>query len=972
MRSLSTSRIWITFLFFSLARATTAEAAPTAEGVEFFEKRIRPILVDHCYKCHSAAEKIKGELRLDSKEGLLQGGKTRPALVPGDPEKSLLIEAVRYTNSDLQMPPKEQLSDAQVADLVAWIKLGGPDPRTQAPGTSAVNEIATARQKWPFTLLVAPAIPSTRDHIWPTSTIDRFILSRLESANLTPAKPADKRTLIRRATFDLTGLPPTPAEVEEFINDSSPDAFAKVVDRLLASPAYGQRYARYWLDLVRYTDSFDARGTGGPKDCADAWRYRDYVVDAFNQDMPYDQFVKQQIAGDLIEGSGFRVQGSANTEGKQTGTDTFSVSPLNPLIATTVYAIGNWGGGDADKEKLLTDIADDQVDLTSRAFLGLTVACARCHDHKFDPIPTEDYYGLAGFFFSSHILPNVGPKTDGPDMLRIPLVSKEEFARREQIKSQIAEIEKQPKSSAFPRDSFKPMREQSRNINNIAGLHGLKRPGKQDTPSATFNTTDKAIAFSTIKLPPRCVAIHPPPAGGAAAVFDSPIAGTVNIAASVGDADATCGDGIEYRLIHRSGDSKTLLAGGAIDNGKSKSFSAAAIKLVVGDRIELIILPRAEYTCDTTVINLKIATTDAGQKTFDLTTEALADPFANTTPWHYDHVLPDARIAALRAELAKPFASANGLQDGGCPGSPHAGFHDVKVHIRGRYDRLGDVVPRHFPRLLAGDNQPQIPTGSGRLQLADWVASPVNPLTARVMANRLWQWHFGEGLVRTPNNFGKLGTPATHPELLDHLASEFIKANWSIKAMHRMIMLSATYKQSSTPISPSSDPDNLLWSHANRRRLDAENFRDTMLAVTGELDQTPGGVAIKDLNSLRRTIYLMTIRSDRTGYRMLFDAADPTAIIDKRIDSTVAPQALFLMNHPFVIARAKKLAAEAASPSHASPREKVEWLYRKLFSRPPSDDEVNLAVDFVTRHPTNGWEQYGHALLCSNELIYVD
>lgn len=978
MRSLSVSSIWL--VVFCVEAAFSVRAAENPDGVEFFEKRVRPILVDHCYKCHGA-EKIKGELRVDSKQGLLAGGKTRPAIVPGNPEKSLLIEAVRYTNDDLQMPPKEQLSKDQVADLVAWVKMGAPDPRTETPVKTVASDIAAARQRWPFTPLVAPAIPEVKDTAQAKNPVDRFIMSRLEEKGLTPAPPADRRTLIRRATFDLTGLPPSPAEVAAFVNDPSPDAFARVVDRLLASPAYGQRYARYWLDLVRYTDSFDARGTGGPKDCADAWRYRDYVVEAFNRDLPYDRFIIEQIAGDLLENPE-----RPGTIGEKKATGAFISSSdsalktqhstlessANPLVATTVYAIGNWGGGDADKEKLITDIADDQVDLTGRAFLGLTVACARCHDHKFDPIPTEDYYGLAGFFFSSHILPGVGPKTDGPDMLRIPLVSREEAARRDKIKAQLAELDK--KGGEFRRESFRPMRAPVRHISGIAGLDALKPPGNPDTPSATFNTSDKAVSFSTIKMPARSVAIHPPPAGGVAAVFESPVAGSMKLRATLADADATCGDGIEYRLIHRSGDAAKVLASGAIDNGKSKSLDAVSINISNGDRIELLVLPRAEYTCDTTLINLHLSPAEGAGKTFDLVSEVLASPFATNTPWHFDQVLPDAHMAALKADLAKPVASVNGLQDGGCPGTPYAGFHDVKVHIRGRYDRLGALVPRHFPKVLAGDEPPAIPTGSGRLELARWIASPQNPLTARVMANRLWQWHFGEGLVRTPNNFGKLGTPPTHPQLLDHLASEFVKSNWSIKAMHRQIMLSSAYQQSSAPSADSQriDPDNLLLSHANRRRLDAEGIRDTLLAVTGELDLSAGGVAVKDLNSNRRTLYLNTIRSDRTGYRMLFDAADPTAIIDRRIDSTVAPQALFLMNHPFVLARAKMLAAEAATPPHAAAPQRVQWLYEKLFSRPASAEEIELALKFIERHPAGGWEQYCHALLCSNELIYVD
>ncbi len=507
-----------------------------------------------------------------------------------------------------------------------------------------------------------------RDTTWARSDLDRFILAALEAKGLRPAKPADKRTLLRRATFDLTGLPPTPEEVHAFLRDDAPDAFARVVDRLLASPAYGERWGRHWLDLVRYTDSFDARGLGGEMDCADAWRYRDWVVRAFNRDLPYDQFLTLQIAGDLVPSPE-----GLNADG---------------IIATGLLALGNWGGGDADKEKLLTDIADDQVDVVSRTFLGLTMACARCHDHKFDPISTADYYGLAGIFFSTHILPNVGPKTNGPPMLRIPL-------------------------------------------------------------------------------------------------------------------------------------------------------------------------------------------------------------------------LPPAQLEALRKQKpVPPIPYANGAQEGGVPGSPHAGTHDVRIHIRGRYDRLGELVPRRFPEILAGRQQKPIANGSGRLDLAHWLTRPDHPLTARVMVNRIWQHHFGEGLVRTPSNFGKLGRPPTHPELLDFLASDFVRSDWSIKHMHRLLLLSATYQQASDsePDTFKSDPDNLLLGRMNRRRLEAEALRDSVLAVSGRLDRTAGGPAVRDFAAPRRTLYLTTIRSDRSGFGPLFDTADPTAPVEKRTISTVAPQALFLLNHPFMLA----------------------------------------------------------------------
>jgi mono/diheme cytochrome c family protein len=720
----------------------------THEGEEFFEKEVRPLLVEHCQKCHGD-KKPKGGLRLTSRDAVLKGGESGPAAVAGKPQDSLLIQAVRY-NDTPQMPPKRKLTERQIAILTRWVQLGLPWPQKTAHATNERNgtfQIADEQHRfWAFQPMKAVPPPKVRDAAWAKTDIDRFILAALEAKGLRPAKPADKRTLLRRATFDLTGLPPTPEEMEAFLRDDKSDAFARVVDRLLASPAYGERWGRHWLDLVRYTDSFDARGLGGEMDCADAWRYRDWVVQAFNRDLPYDKFLTAQIAGDLLPSSG-----GINCDG---------------IIATGFLALGNWGGGDADKEKLLTDIADDQVDAVSRTFLGLTTACARCHDHKFDPISTADYYALAGIFFSTHILANVGPKTNGPPMLRIPLV-------------------------------------------------------------------------------------------------------------------------------------------------------------------------------------------------------------------------PPAEVEALKKTKA-PVPYANGAQEGGVPGSPHAGTHAVRIHIRGRYDRLGPLVPRRFPEILAGREQKPIASGSGRLDLTRWLTRPDHPLTARVMVNRIWQHHFGEGIVRTPSNFGKLGQPPTHPELLDWLALEFVRSGWSVKQMHRLILSSAVYQQSSEALPPlypprnggdkgGADPDNLLFGRMNRRRLEAESLRDSILAVSGRLDRTMGGPAIRDFAAPRRTLYLMTIRSDRSGFGPLFDAADPTAPVDKRTVSTVAPQALFLMNNPFVLAQTQALAKRILA-SGANDRTRIDYAYVLLYGHPPTAEEVRIGLDFLRRagDSDRGWEEYGHVLLCANEFSYVD
>jgi mono/diheme cytochrome c family protein len=764
-------------------------ASNPAEGVELFEAKIRPLLAEKCYSCHSAqSEKLKGGLRLDFRDGVLKGGETGPAIVRGDPEKSLLIKAVRYTDPDLQMPPKnKRLSQAEIADLVQWVKLGAPDPRTEsaatANGTNAPYDYAALRKQWAFHRPESPSVPKIRRPSRAKSPIDHFLLAKLDAQKLPPARAADKATLIRRATFDLTGLPPTLEEIATFEKDGSANAFAKVVDRLLASPRYGECWARHWLDVVRYADSVDARQIGQPGDIDQAWRYRDWVVAAFNQDMPYNLFVENQVAGDLLPTS---PPGGLNTNG---------------IVATSMLAIGRWEQGEADKEKMVTDIIDDQIDVISRGFLGLTMACARCHDHKFDPIPTEDYYSLAGIFFSSHIMPDPGSKTGDSTRLRISLWPAELVDRRHQAERR--------------RDAI---------------AEELKKSAAKDSTNA-------------------------PPAP---------------------------------------------------------------------DRLAAL----------------------------------------------------NKELDSLKAELATPMPTAHGIAEGGVPHSGYDGIADAHILKRGRYDQPDRVVPRRFPRILAGDDRRAITNGSGRLELARWLASEENPLTARVMANRVWQNHFGEGIVRTPNNFGKLGEPPTDPALLDFLADYFVRSGWSIKALHRAIMLSVAYQSScdGPPELMKADPDNRLFGRMNRRRLDSESLRDSLLSAAGRLDGALGGPAITDLASPRRTIYMMTVRSDRSTYRMLFDAADPTAIVEKRLDSTVAPQALFLMNNAFVIDAAKTLSGRIPAGSE---RDRILWLYRLLYGRSPVAAELSIGENLLSERDGSGatdraWLRYCQVLLCANEFIYID
>ncbi len=1116
--------------------------------VEFFEKKIRPLLAAHCYKCHSAdAKKLKGNLRLDTKDAVLKGGDTGPALVAGDVEKSLLIKAVRYKDEDVQMPPDGKLSDAEIADLEAWVKMGAPDPRAGAPASGPAGgegiDFVEGRKWWAFQPVKDVPAPEVKRADWLKSLIDRFILAKLEAQNLSPAPPAEKRALLRRAYYDVIGLPPTPAEVEAFIADESPDAFAKVVDHLLSLPQYGERWSRHWLDVVRYTDSLDSRGMDGESNTPFAWRYRDWVVNAFNQDLPYDQFVIRQIAGDLLPP---KEPGRMDKEA---------------LVATGVYALGEWGIGDADKEKVVTDIVDDQVDLTGRAFLGLTLACARCHDHKFDPISTKDYYGMAGIFFSTRIMPSPGVKGAGAPIIRVPLLDSIETETRKADEARIAELTKQIESTldeqyaklaqtmlgqsdqylaaaweykhlpaggqptvlqfAQQRNlngyalsqwmnyigspTLKLLSLQAKNVNGAEGLNSLRNADGTETPVIYANKTDKPVQLpGALTITPMSLTLHPSATAGIAVAWKSPISGKVRVTGTVTDAHSACGDGVAWSVSRVGGAAAGELASGTIANGGTQALadgtgakSLESVDIGAGEMIQLAVLPKADYVCDTTAVDFQMTeiTAAGAGRTWNLTKEVVPDLHAgnphpdahgNAQVWHFHDMSgqaqsvyaagsamskfsaslvnlavadgaavrgaagevrktleavdadlkklkaegkdpatavaanPDAafhqtltsprgtfwaaarpddsnlpaeareQVGKMRAEssslsqtIAQPVPVTHAMQDGGTPTSMFPGFQDVPVHIRGSYARLGELVPRRFPTVVAGDNQPKITQGSGRKELAAWIASPANPLTARVMANRIWQNHFGEGIVRTANNFGKLGVPPTHPELLDHLATRFMKLGWSMKALHREIMLSATYQQSSAgdAATMKADPENLLFGRMNRRRLDAEALRDSLLAATDKLDKTLGGPAINDLSTSRRTLYVMTIRSDRTTYRNLFDAADAGAIVEKRIDSTVAPQALFLLNNPFALAQTKLL-AERAIQQPGDDAAKIDWLYNKLFTRPPTvqDLEVGKTGLAQARQPLTGekvtpelaWETYCQVLLCTNEFIYVD
>jgi hypothetical protein len=770
-------------IFLLVGAISSARGGTSTEGFEFFEKNIRPLLAENCYKCHSAeSEKIKGGLLLDTREGLLKGGENGPAIVPGDPEKSLLIKAVRYIDKDLQMPPKDKkLPESEIAKLVAWVKMGAPDPRGTVMHSGGVIG-AKAKMWWAFQPVQKPQVPGTDGK----APIDAFIDEMLERAGVMKAATADRRSLLRRATHDITGLPPTPKEVADFVNDDSSGAFAKVVDRLLASPTYGQHWARHWLDVVRYADYHDADPKARTASCEplEAWRYRDWVVDSLNADLSFDQFIVHQIAGDLLSspaGEGIYAAGT---------------------IATGFLVNGAWDRGDADKEKMVSDMVDDQIDTVGKAFMGLTLGCARCHDHKFDPISNEDYYALAGIFYSTHFMETLGVKGGEMTLKRVPLV-------------------------------------------------------------------------------PRAVA--------------------------------------------------------SLRDGRALQLEAIKAKLAALDK--------------------------------------LSPPVATNHP---ERLMLTKERDDLQSELPPPYPVALTVQEGGMPGGLFPNIQDVPIHIRGSYTRLGPVIPRRMPAFLAGESQQPITQGSGRRELAAWIASKENPLTARVIVNRVWQWHFGEGLVHTPNNFGLRSEPPTHPALLDWLAAKFIEDGWSLKALHRRIMLSATYQRASViPREQSNyDPENRWLGRFTARRLEAEAIRDAMIFVTGQLDLKPRGPAGADLAAPRRSLYIQTARWDRGNFANLFDAANPDASVEKRTVSTVAPQALLMLNNDFVRMQAKHLAKRVVREAPGDEPARIDWTYHLLFGRPVRAEESAIIHRLLAKsaHPEaiSAWRDIVHVLLCSNEFIYVD
>jgi hypothetical protein len=879
-------------------------SASSAENpIDFFEKKIRPVLVENCYKCHSAsAEKLKAALLLDTREGMLKGGESgKPAIIPGDAEASLLVEAIRYQNEDLQMPPKKRLTPQQVEDFVQWINAGAPDPRTN----NALAAASRGANHWAFKPPQPQTLPTVQRKSWVNTPIDQFVLAKIEEHGLAPASRADKRTLLRRASIDLIGLPPNNAELEAFLKDKSPEAFAHAVDRLLSSPQYGERWGRHWLDVARYSDTKGYVYDREEKRFVHSHVYRDWVIGAFNDDVPYDRFLALQIAADQMIAPGNKMD----------------------LAAMGFLTVGRRFLG------VMHDIIDDRIDVLGRATMGLTISCARCHDHKFDPIPTRDYYSLYGVFSSCNeetiSLVDQPAATEAYQAYEKDLnarvaklnrtfqAKRNEFTDRLRGKaadyiSAVLDVAKLPTEEFYTisgPDDLNPVivrQWEAYLFKTARASHPVFGPwhAYRALPAKDFAARAQKVQFeSADKLNPlvhQLFATNPP--------------------SSMGDVAKRYGE--LFSKVDK--DWRALVKAAGSNAGPARLDDSAE------EQVRQIL-----YGADSP------ATIPEG---------AIVD-----IEWFFDEN-GRVELAKLQAEIDRWILKAPGAPPHAVILADRVAPRNPRVFLRGNPANKGEEVPRQFLQVVAGPNRQPFQHGSGRLELARAIASRDNPLTARVMVNRVWMQHFGAGLVKTPSDFGTRCEPPTHPELLDWLALRFMDDGWSVKKLHRIMMLSAVYQQGPGDTSSvEADAENKWLARVPPRRLDFEAMRDTMLFTTSELDPTMGGKGIelfKKQASARRSIYGFIDRQFVPGVLRVFDFANPDIHIPQRPDTTVPQQALFFMNSPFVVERARALVrkqdAEGQVPdSNLKPEERVQRLYRAVYQREPTREQVIAALQFI-------------------------
>ena len=940
-----------------------------AEDHAFFESKVRPVLVGHCYECHSGVNS-KGGLLLDTRQGWAKGGKSGPAIVPGKPDESLLIKAIRHTDPDLAMPPKKKggkLPAADIAALTEWVRQGAPDPRIAAAKIAGMKA-DEAKGWWAFQPL--PKVD-------PARMIDDFISVRLADAKLRPAPKADPRTLIRRATYDLTGLPPTPEEVEAFVADRSPDAFAKAVERLLASPQYGVQWGRHWLDLVRYADT---AGENTDRPLMHAWRYRNWVMDAFNRDMPYDAFVRQQLAGDIL---------FDQAEAKQRG---------EGIVATGYLAIARRFGHDIDKDMHLT--FEDVIDTLGKNFLGLTTGCARCHDHKYDPITATDYYALYGIFSSTRFaFPGCEPKGQPRDM--VPLIPQAEAdAVMKPWQEKNAKLEaakkKQLEAAKAAGDAIAKLGATSSKV--------LIESKVAEGASVPFEQRLRVRKGEVVQLAVSPNASH----GADTTLVEWRIAETEGAKRSWSVAELvpdfmkgnphSAHDGAAWCFLETTttpvflNEQRQSISG----NSALKSWSLGSEPSVFVNSADQQVMVWTTLAAESFFVHPGPKRSVAVAWISPLDGEiTLSGRVADAHPSGGDGVAFELKhIAAPEygpalAQLGASLKSTE--QPAPMPVIPVAyavvdsKARNDRLHLRGDPEKLGDEVPRRWLSILGGEKL-TADAGSGRKELGDWITK--TPLAARVMVNRLWEWHLGKGLVRSSNDFGSRGEKPTHPELLDWLAAKFAESGFSVKAMHRLILSSAAYQRASAAPT-AADPENRLLAHFPRRRLTAEEMRDSLLTASGQLELTPAEEhpfpveatwkfsQHNPFNAVyettKRSAYLMVQRQHRHPFLSLFDGADPNATTAARQTTTVPTQALYFINDPFFHAQASAFATKLMTLPDDTARITAAW--RVLFQRKPTATETQRAKTFLASYPASDAEKWAaqlRVLMAGNEFLHVD
>jgi hypothetical protein len=888
------------------------------EKLEFFESKVRPILVQRCYECHSGQES-NGGLRLDYREGLLKGGDSGPALQADEPQGSLLLRAIRYQNADLQMPPSGKLDASEIEVLETWVAQGAFDPRADLPSGSSDKpqgmSIPDGRNFWSMMPLKPVEVPRAVDADWCRNPIDAFVLKELDSNGLRPSPESSRREILRRVTLGLIGLVPESQEYKAFEQDTAPEAYERQVDRLLSSEQYGVRFGRHWLDVARYSDS---NGLDENIAYGNAWRYRDYVVEAFNSDKPFDRFIEEQIAGDLLP--------DADRQSK---------------TATGFLVLGAKVLAEPDRDKLTMDTIDEQLDTIGKAFMGMTLGCARCHDHKFDPIKQRDYYALAAIL--------KGTKTFGDSNFgaikhwnEISYANPQEKEQLKAIDAQIAE--KNGAWNKLKSEAIGKLREQVRKqaADYLAVASKL-------TSEATLN--EWAQVGEELKLHPRVLA-----------------------------------NSRRYLDNHRQ---EPLFAkwhelAGHGDHQAIRDYYQELFERALGEW-------EKAKAADAQVKKLEDSTLEAARVALGDVGGFLA------IPAKMEHALDQESLVKIHelAESARLFESA-APDETSVMGVADKGVVDgLAIHIRGSYRNLGDVVPRGFPEVMVSQGATPIFSrhSSGRLELARWLANATHPLTARVIVNRVWRWHFGRGLVESTENFGVLGDRPSHPELLDYLARWFIESGWSIKELNRLILTSSTYRMSSVhPEAQSAlaiDPENRLRWHYKLERMDAEPLRDSILQVAGRLDCQLGGKSVPLRNrqfvfdhtsidhtkydSIRRTVYLPIIRNHLYSLLEQFDFPDPTMPVGSRNTSMVSVQMLLLMNADWIIDSASLLARRSQEFS-SEPSRRIDWLFETVLGRAPKEHEQRRFLDAISAGQASGedpWVTLAHNLLICSEFIYV-